>query len=132
MSLVTSVEAIYKRPLTTGEVQQLSDFQRQFEVADDDPVIVVLAMLAHAQVSLDAAPKLLQQKVDETIELHRIALREQAVIVAKDLIGDVAKQLVIQGKGDRRLLQWCIASAVAGAIGFGTLLLLSLKVSRYF
>ncbi len=103
MSLVTSIQALLKRPLSTDEVQSLNAFQKQFEVDDDDPLMVVLAMMARSQIILEAAPILLQQKVNETIELHRTALRDQAVIIAKDLVGLLAKDVLNQHSLDLEL-----------------------------
>lgn len=100
MSLVTAMEALKKQPLTPDEVNMLQEFQRQFELSDDDPLNVVLAMMARSQMIIESAPDLLQQKVSETIELHRTNLREQAVLTAKEVIADVSRVLLDLSRRD--------------------------------
>lgn len=93
MSLVTTIEALQKRPLTTAEVSTLNEFQQSFKIDDDDPLLVVLALMARSQILIDSVPNLLQQKVAETIELHRLVLRDQAVLIAKELIATLAEDI---------------------------------------
>lgn len=93
MSLVTTVESFTKRPLSAADVASLTAFQKQFNIEDDDPMMVVLAMMARGQIIVDSAPDLLQQKVTETIELHRNVLRDQATLIAKDLIVVLANDI---------------------------------------
>lgn len=93
MSLVTTVEALQKRPLSPSEVASLNAFQKQFDIDDDDPLMVVLALMARSQIIVDSVPDLLQQKVTETIELHRTLLRDQATLIAKDLIVVLANDI---------------------------------------
>ncbi len=100
MSLVATVQTLLKRNLSTDEVQTLNAFQKQFELDDDDPLLVVLSMMACTQIIAEAAPALLQQKVDQTIELHRTALREQAVLVAKDLVGVLTEKVFAEFSND--------------------------------
>lgn len=129
MSLVTTVQALLNRTLNTDEVQSLNAFQKQFEVDDDDPLMVVLAMMARTQIIVDAAPSLLQQKVNETIELHRTAMREQAVIIAKDLVGLLAKDVLAQHSMDieaaiknkymTRWMKYALGFVAGGAFALG-------------
>lgn len=95
-SLIASVEALKKQPLTPEEVATLQEFQKQFDIDDDDPINVVLALMARSQLIIETAPALLQQKVVETIELHRTNLREQAILMAKQLVSDLSTVLVSQ------------------------------------
>lgn len=117
MSLVSNVEALKKQPLTAEEVAMLQEYQRQFHLDDDDPLNVVLAMMARSQMIVETAPTLLQQKVEQTIELHRTNLREQAVLSAKELIADLSALLLSQQKDVstiwRQRLGWFGAGAVA-------------------
>lgn len=107
MSLITIVESLQKRPLTAAEVESLNEFQRTFQIDNEDPLIVVLAMLARNQIALDHAPELLQQKVNETIEYHRVVLREQSVVIAKELIVDIGRELqVLVGTVKRRWVNY--------------------------
>lgn len=93
MSLVSIVEALQKKPLGADDVAALHDFQRKFDIDDDDPLMVVLALMARSQILIETVPSLLQQKVNETIELHRTVLRDQAVLISKELISDLAKEI---------------------------------------
>lgn len=93
MRLVTTIEALQKRPLTTEEVSTLNQFQHSFKIDDDDPLLVVLALMARSQLIVDSVPNLLQQKVNETIELHRLVLRDQAVLISKELIATLAEDI---------------------------------------
>ncbi|RWA45681.1 hypothetical protein AU476_01210 [Cupriavidus sp. UYMSc13B] len=56
MTLINAVEALKKQPLTAEEVAKLQEFQRQFNLDDDDPIIVVLAMMARSQMIIETAP----------------------------------------------------------------------------
>lgn len=98
MNLINAVEALQKEPLTAKEVATLQNWQQIFSLADDDPIIVVLAIMVRSQLIIESAPDLLQQKVLETIELHRTNLREQAVLSAKELITDLSAVLLSQQK----------------------------------
>lgn len=115
-SLLQAVEAIKRAPLTSDEVAMLQEFQRQFDLDDEDPLNVVLAMMARSQMILEAVPILLQQKANETIELHRITLQDQARLTAKDLIAHIAEMLLGQIKGTslswRQRLFWFTSGAV--------------------
>lgn len=93
MSLGSTMEALMKRKLTPEEVGHLADFQAMFKVQDDDPLIVVLAMMARAQIITETIPNLLQQKALETIELHRTVMREQSILMSKELIDTIAKNI---------------------------------------
>ena len=91
MNLVATVTELSGRVLTSDEVFMLSKFQKKFDIEDDDPLVVVLALMAQSQIILSSAPDLLQQKVVDTIELHRNLLRDQAVIISKELIQVLAE-----------------------------------------
>lgn len=130
-SLVAAVEALKKQPLKPDEVEMLAAFQKQFNLDDDDPINVVLALMAHSQMIIGTAPTLLQQKVEETIELHRTNLRTQAVLVAKELVSELAPVL-IAGQNDVSALWrqriYCFAAG-AGAMLIAMAALLAL--ARY-
>lgn len=114
MNLAQTIEALQKRPLTQEEMSMLNEFQRQFSVDDEDPILVVLAMMARSQLILESAPTLLQQKVTETIELHRSLLREQSVLIAKELISELVSQLQVQQKQGKSIWVRHLASFSAG------------------
>jgi hypothetical protein len=126
MSLIAAVEALQKRPSTPEEVATLQEFQKQFNLDDGDPIIVVLAMMARSQMIIDTAPNRLQQKVEQTIELHRTNLREQAILSAKELIADLSAALLSQQKNMssiwRQRICW-FASGAASMLGVMAVLL---------
>lgn len=93
MSLAGNVASMYGRTLSKEEESSLKKFQESFEIGDEDPVIVVLAMLATNRLQLQELPTLLQQKGVATIELHQQTLREQSTLIAKELIGTIAMNL---------------------------------------
>lgn len=123
MNLVATLEALKKSPLSAEEANMVREFQSLFEIDDDDPLVVVLAIMIRSQLIIDTAPDLLQQKVTETIELHRSNLREQAVLSAKELVGDIAATLMTQQKDLgavwRIRLIWGGYGAGAAALLFG-------------
>lgn len=128
MTLISAVEALKKQPLTAEETAMLQEFQRQFDLDDDDPINVVLAMMARSQMIIETAPALLHQKVVETIELHRTNLRTQAVLTAKEVIGDIS-HLLLKQQGDvsanwRQRLYWFATGAVSMLLVMGSALLL--------
>lgn len=122
MSLAANVEVICKRKLTPEEVASFAHFQQFYDIPDSDPMIVVLAMLATSQLAVEKAPDILQQKVSETIELHRTVLREQSVLIAKELITTVA-QLIEEANVDWKVRWLRYAGCFIGGavIGVATL-----------
>ncbi|AMR78015.1 hypothetical protein [Cupriavidus nantongensis] len=129
MRLISAVEALKKQPLTAGEAAMLQEFQRQFDLDDDDPLNVVLAMMARSQMIIETAPDLLQQKVVETIELHRTNLRTQAVLTAKEMIADIS-HLLLKQQGDmkaiwRQRLSWFATGAASMLLVMGSALMLA-------
>jgi hypothetical protein len=119
--LVSALETLKGSALTADEIKMLEEFQRQFSIADDDPINVVLAMMVRSQLILNSAPDLLQQKVNETIELHRTNLREQAIISAKELISDLSAALIAQqqdlsARWRTRAIWYCAGMGTSGAI----------------
>ncbi len=129
LSLISALEALKKQPLTAEEAAMVQEFQRQFDLDDDDPLNVVLAMMARSQMIIETAPDLLQQKVVETIELHRTNLREQAVLSAKELITDLSALLLSQQKGVsaiwRQRLSWYASGAASMLLVMGSALALA-------
>ena len=118
MSLVTTIETLQKRSLTAEEVSSLNEFQHSFKIDDDDPLLVVLALMARSQIIVESVPNLLQQKVNETIELHRLVLRDQAVLIAKELIATLAED--IKTATSKNQTRWApyIACVFAGMVGY--------------
>jgi len=106
MSLVSIVEKLQNKPLSADEAKALNEFQRTFNIDDDDPLMVVLAMMARSQILVESVPSLLQQKTKEIIELHSTVLREQAVVISKELIADVATKIKEETAKEDRKKKW--------------------------
>ena len=68
MSLVSIVEKLQNKPLSADDAKALNEFQRTFNIDDDDPLMVVLAMMARSQILVESVPNLLQQKTKEIID----------------------------------------------------------------
>ena len=96
MNLVETLEALNKAPLTTAEAASVREFQTQFQIDDDDPLVIVLAIMIRSQLILGSAPDVMKKMVMETTELHRTSLREQAALSCKEIVGDVASALLSQ------------------------------------
>lgn len=122
MNLKQAMEVLQKRPLSAEEAALLSEFQRLYSIDDDDPLIVVLALMAQSQLLVQTLPDLLQQKAIETIELHRTLLRDQAVVIAKELIQTLSGQ--IQSANQTWQARWTryLGFFIGGAISMGVLI----------
>lgn len=93
MSLEKIIESLQKRPLTKDEATSISEFKTHFNIDEEDPLVVVLALMARSQLILESMPSNLEKKANETIELHRMALRDQSVLIAKELIAVIAENM---------------------------------------
>jgi len=116
MSLVSTIEALQKRPLTAEEINNIGDLQSIYQINDSDPLVIVLALMARSQLVVSTMPELLQQKVDHTIELHRTLLMEQSSLVSKQLILSIAQNLKVQGIGWRAGAARYAGAFVAGMV----------------
>ena len=119
MSLATTVEILQKRALTPSEMANLQEFQRHFKLDDNDPLMVVLAMMARSQLIVETVPDLLQQKVTETIELHKSVLRDQAVLISKELIKELTHQILAANANGKAMWARSAACFVAGILFVG-------------
>lgn len=130
MSLVSTIESLQGRPLSKEETASLAAFQKHFHIDDDDPLIAVLAMMARSQLILESAPELLQQKVRVTIELHQQVLREQAVLISKELIEDLSQH--IAGANALRRGKWIpfAAGVLVGIVVVAGIFVFAMKLIR--
>jgi hypothetical protein len=92
--LVASVEKILRRALTAEEVQHWNSIQDQYGIADDDPLVVLLTVLALHQHLFNDLPKRIQEATDKAIAVHRTTLEEQATIVSKALLAKLSPMFV--------------------------------------
>lgn len=123
MSLVSAVEQLQKSPCTASQIETLNEFQKIHKIGNDDPLVIVLALMARSQLILESTPTLLKQKADETIELHRTMLRDQSVIIAKELVGTLTqiihnevRRVIPSNHNVRNMIYAGIGSLVSGLI----------------
>jgi hypothetical protein len=97
MSLVESVKILAGgRELTVQEATRLAKFQKFHGVDDSDPLIISYALMARNELLNDSLPGLFQEKVNETIELHRQTLRQQALVVAQELLIELSRKMELE------------------------------------
>ena len=122
-SLADAIQILHGRDLTSLERHSLTKFQELYEINDSDPLVIVLAMMGANRLTLESAPELLQKKAMELIELHRLTLREQATIIAKELITTLAENIYdsarVQNTWKDRLTEFALVFLVGGLIGGG-------------
>lgn len=107
MNLAETMATLSGRQLTSDERQSLHKFEQLFEIGEDDPLIVVLAMMAKNQLTVDQLPDRLEKAAKETIELHQQTLREQSTLIAKELLVSVGSMVAESAVGQKlRLVQF--------------------------
>lgn len=116
MSLADNLETLFARPLTPEERSAVHRLENQFELAEDDPLNVVLAMMAKNQMLIDDLPERLRQKALEAIELHQQTLREQSTLIAKELIVSVANLVAESAVGRKLRIAWVGLAFTSGFI----------------
>lgn len=128
MSLESIIEKLQKRPLTKEESLSINEFKSHFNIDDEDPLVVVLALMARSQIILESMPNNLEKKANETIELHRTLLRDQSVVIAKELISVIAEN--IEKNSINKKINWVICF---GLFFCGAFFALGVKfVTKYF
>lgn len=123
MSLESIIESLQKRSLTKEEATSIGEFKSHFNIDDEDPLVVVLALMARSQLILESMPNALEKKANETIELHRMALRDQSVLIAKELISVLAENL--DKKNIKHSINWLL---YAGLFVGGSMFTLMIKL----
>jgi hypothetical protein len=94
MRLTKIVEELQQRPLTQDEHGILKQFQEQFDIDDDDPITVVLAIMLANKITLDSIPKSFFDQTTNTIELHQQLLRDQSILISKEIISTVSTNIL--------------------------------------
>lgn len=91
--IADSISQLLGRPLTIEEITGLANFKNFYEIDESDPLAVVLALVGANTVLINSIPDLLQQKANETIDLHQRTLRDQSTIIAKELIATLSQNI---------------------------------------
>lgn len=92
--LVASVERLLRRPLSGTEVQHWNSIQDQYGIADDDPIVIVLTLLALHEHLFNDLPKQIIEATEKAVAIHRTTLDDQATIVAKGILVKLAPMFV--------------------------------------
>ena len=88
--LIAGIERIVGRSLTTEEVVHWQKIQDVYGVSDDDPLVMVIILLGIHQHLYNDVPEKIRESVDKALHVHRTTLEDQATIVAKGLIAQLA------------------------------------------
>ncbi len=115
MSVAKSIAELLGRPLTAEEALGLANFQGRYDIDDDDPLAIVLALVGANTVLINSMPTLLQQKADETIDLHRRTLMDQSTIIAKELIATLSKNIQHENTSIKIRGTYAIVGAIVGS-----------------
>lgn len=125
MSLVSAVQDFVGHELTGAEATSLAQLQQAYNLDDEDPIIVVLAMLGANRVMLEEAPHALKNVSMQMIELHRQTLLEQSKYTVKSLISVVAQELNETNKTYQKMWAIGVTALLSGClIGAGIVYLL--------
>lgn len=116
MTITERVSKLLRRQLTLEEVNSLVNFQNSYEIDDSDPLAVVLALVGANTLLISSLPNLLQQKADETIELHRRTLMDQSTIIAKELIVTISKNIAHENASLKIRGAWFLGGSLLGCV----------------
>lgn len=128
LSIAESVAKLLGRPLTSEEATGLANFKNYYEIDESDPIALVLALVGANTVLINSMPNLLQQKADETIELHRRTLMDQSTIIAKELIATLSQNIANTNASLKVRGMWFFGGAGCGAVAAITILKLFWKL----
>jgi hypothetical protein len=116
MSMTTNIAQILGRSLTQEETISIANFQSRYDIDDSDPIAIVLALVGANTVLMNSIPALLQQKAEETIELHRRTLMDQSTIIAKELIANLSEVIAHQNTSLKVRLVYTLSGTLCGSI----------------
>ena len=102
------------RELRPDERQMLLNLRDQYGYDDSDPLVVVLAMMGAYTIVAKEIPDKIREASKSIIETHALVLREQSMVVAKDLVGSIAS--TIHSEGRKRKDRW-LDGLIGGIIG---------------
>lgn len=118
-----SIALLLNRTLTTEEIIGLNNFKNLYEIDETDPLAIVLALVGANTVLMNSMPDLLQQKASETMELHRMTLRDQSTLIAKELILTLSSNIAEASKvAGTNASHMTLVAWFAGGSFFGVLL----------
>ncbi|MET3122302.1 hypothetical protein AAKU67_001896 [Oxalobacteraceae bacterium GrIS 2.11] len=101
---------------------QINYFQNHFGIEKDSTLMLLFVIWIRDRRAIEKLPEMLEQKARVTIELHQQTLRDQSVLISKELIGVIATQIKSNNNGTQDKLFVFSCGAAAGVI-FCTILL---------
>ncbi len=126
--LIESLEILSGRKLNGDEAQRMLALQKLYGVDDEDPVMFGFSMLASSQLATESGPGAIRAAVDQTIELHRTNLRDQAVLISKELIVEITKRILAAVENQKPPTWYALAAAFGGGVGFTLVMLFVFKL----
>lgn len=117
-----AIARIVGRDLSADERQMLVTLRDDYGYDDTDPIVPFLSMLGAHMVLTKDIPEKIMTASQKIIETHAVVLREQSMVVAKDLVGNLVG--IIHTADRTRKDRWIdgLVGAVVGvaisAIGF--------------
>lgn len=126
-SMESASEIIVGRELTADERQKFIQLRNRYNYDDSDPIVALLDIVGCFTVLVNELPEKLKKASEEMTEKHRLALRDQTIYAAKDIVGVVASQIHMAGRTRK-------ARFVDAAIGglFGVAFTLVIGIGLYF
>jgi hypothetical protein len=92
--LITAVEKLIGRSASKDEAIYWQRIQDTYGVSDDDPLVMVVVLLAVHQHLFNDLPAKINDATDRALTIHRTTLEDQATIVAKGLLEKLTPMFV--------------------------------------
>lgn len=113
-TLEATIMRIVGHELTAGDREMLIMLRDQYGIDDGDPMVVALAMTGAVKVMVDQIPEMIAKESEKITELHITGLRNQSILIAKDLVGVIAGQIHAASRTRRGRL---VDAAIGGLVG---------------
>jgi hypothetical protein len=127
-TMETAIASIVGRPLTDADRQMLIRLRDQYGYDDNDPLVVVLAMTGAIKIMAEEIPEKIRAASKETTELHMAVLRDQSMLVARDVVGSVAGLIHTAGRTKKDRITDGVIGSACGAL----LTAVVIGLSKYF
>lgn len=115
-SMETAIEQIMGRTMTQDERTMFSRLRDQWGYTDDDPLAVVIALFGGMTILTNDIPERIKQAATAMTEIHASVLRDQANLIAKDLVANVAEAVYASGRTRMRRIVEGAACFLSGAL----------------
>ncbi|WP_434716324.1 hypothetical protein [Paraburkholderia sp. A3RO-2L] len=92
--LIQAVEKLVGRALSKDEAIYWQRIQDTYGISDDDPLVMVVVLLAVHQHLFNDLPAKISEATERAITIHRTTLEDQATIVAKGMLEKLTPMFV--------------------------------------